>query len=200
MFEHYVGRQLKLIEAAQVEPEIVFGKGGGNKSVDWFVILPNLVVLVEVKSRRLGPAARAGDAALFASLAETLGGAKEQLTRTVERLADGHPAFAHIPTDRPMLGLIVTAEPYYTGPAYLLDHGVATIRGGRLSDVPVTTASARELEWLVTHGSDLEPMLLAEMAKAAGGVVGLRDIGKKPGVDNPILLNAWDSYPWPTTT
>jgi hypothetical protein len=200
LFEHYIGRQLKLIEGAQVEPEIVFGKGGGNKSVDWFVVLPNLVILVEVKSRRLGPAARAGDAALFTSLAETLGGARKQLTRTVHHLADGHPAFSHIPTDRSMLGLIVTAEPYYTGPAYLLDHDVATIPGGALPDVPVTTASAREIEWLVTHGGDVEPLLLAEIAKASGGVVGLGDIGNKSEVDNPILLNAWDSYPWPTAT
>jgi hypothetical protein len=84
LFEHYIGRQLKLIDGAEVEPEIVFGKGGGNKSVDWFVILPNLVILVEVKSRRLGPAARAGDAALFSSLGDTLGGARKQLTRTVD--------------------------------------------------------------------------------------------------------------------
>ncbi len=79
------------------------------------MILPHLVVLVEVKSRRLGPAARAGDATLMNSLSETLGGARKQLTRTVSHLADNHPAFTHIPTDRPMLGLIVTAEPFYTG-------------------------------------------------------------------------------------
>ena len=99
LFEHYIGRQLKLIEGARVEPEIAYGKGGGNKSVDWFVVLPNLVILVEVKSRRLRPAARAGDAALFTSLAETLGGARRQLTRTVERLGEGDPAL--LTSDRP---------------------------------------------------------------------------------------------------
>ena len=197
LFEHYIGRQLKLIEGAEVQPEIVFGRGGGSKSVDWFVILPNLVILVEVKSRRLGPAARAGDAALFTSLADTLGGARKQLSRTVDNLADGHPAFSHIPTDRPMLGLIVTAEPFYTGSAYLLDHDVAVIPGGSLRDVPVAAVSAREVEWLVTHGPDVEPLLLAEIAEAGDGVVSLRAIGKKADVDNPILLNAWNSYPWP---
>ena len=162
------------------------------------MILPHLVILVEVKSRRLGPAARAGDATLMNSLSETLGGARKQLTRTVSHLADNHPAFTHIPTDRPMLGLIVTAEPFYTGAAYLLDHDVAAIPGGRLPDVPVTAASAREVEWLVTHGKDVEPLLLAVMAKSAGGVVSLRDIGKKTDTENPILLNAWNAYPWPT--
>lgn len=197
LFEHYIGRQLRLIEGAEVQPEIVFGRGGGSKSVDWFVILPNLVILVEVKSRRLGPAARAGDAALFTSLADTLGGARKQLSRTVDNLADGHPAFSHIPTDRPMLGLIVTAEPFYTGSAYLLDHDVAVIPGGSLRDVPVAAVSAREVEWLVTLGPDVEPLLLAEIAEAGDGVVSLRAIGKKADVDNPILLNAWNSYPWP---
>ncbi|MFJ3113739.1 hypothetical protein ACIPI2_07025 [Micrococcus luteus] len=197
LFENYIGRQLKLIEGAEVHPEISFGKGGGSKSVDWFVILPNLVLLVEVKSRRLGPAARAGDTALMESLTETLGGARKQLTRTVYHLAEKHSAFKHIPTDRPMLGLIVTAEPFYTGAAYLLDHDVAIIPGGALPDVPVASASAREIEWLVTHGEDVEPMLLAEMEKSAGGVVSLSDIGKRAGAENPILVNAWNAYPWP---
>lgn len=38
LFEHYIGRQFKLIETAEVLPEIIFGKGGGMKSVDWFVL------------------------------------------------------------------------------------------------------------------------------------------------------------------
>jgi hypothetical protein len=116
----------------------------------------------------------------------------------VNHLADGHSAFAHIPTDRPMLGLIVTAEPFYTGAAYLLDHDVALIPGGSLPDVPVAAASARDIESLVTHGADSGPLLLAEIAKSnGGGVVNLRDLGKKAGVDNLILINAWSSYPWP---
>lgn len=198
LFEHYIGRQLKLIEGADVEPEIEFKKGGSQKSVDWFVILPNLVILVEVKSGRLGPAARAGDASLMPSLSRTLGQARSQLARTVNHLADNHPAFKHVPTNRPILGLIVTAEPFYTGAAYLLDHTGPTIPGGALPDVPVAAVSARDIEWLVTHGQDVEPMLLAEMAKSAkeGSVVGLHNIGKKASTENPILANAWDAYPF----
>lgn len=197
LLEHYIGRQLKLIEGAEVLPEIVFGKGGGHKSVDWFVIFPDLVILVEVKSRRLGPAARAGGAALMNSLRETIGGAKDQLTGTVGHLSDGHSAFAAIPTDRPMLGLIVTAEPFYTGAAYLLDHDVPVIPGGSLPDVPVAAVSARDIESLVTHGADVEPMLLAEMAKNGGRAVNVRNFDRKAGVENVILSDAWDAYPWP---
>ncbi|MCI9888873.1 hypothetical protein JT358_10445 [Micrococcales bacterium 31B] len=199
LFEHYIGRQLELIEDAKIEPEIVFGKhGGGQKSIDWFVILPHLVILVEVKSSRLGPAARAGEATLVNSLSNTLGGARQQLSRTVSNLADNHPAFNHIPTNRPMLGLIVTAEPFYSGTAYLLNHDDAAISGGRLPDVPIATVSARDIEHLVTHGRDVEPLLLAKMARSVGGVVSLHDIGKKVDAENPILLNAWNAYPWPT--
>ena len=97
-------------------------------------------------------------------------------------------------------GLQPLTGQHYSRVRLLLDHDVATIPGGALPDVPVTTASAREIEWLVTHGGDVEPLLLAEIAKARGGVVGLGDIGNKSEVDNPILLNAWDSYPWPTAT
>jgi hypothetical protein len=165
--------------------------------VDWFVVLPGLVILVEVKSRRLGPAARAGGPALLESLAATLGGARRQLSTTVGHLAEGHEAFAHIPTDRPMLGLIVTAEPFYTGSVFLLDHDVAVIPGGALPDVPVAAVSAREVEWIVTHGADVEGLLLKQIADRGDGVVGLRNIGKKVGVENPILSAAWESYPWP---
>lgn len=197
LFEHYIGRQLKMLEGAEVLPEVVFGKGGGDKSVDWFVIFSNLVILVEVKSRRLGPAARATDTVLMESLGETMGGARKQLKRTVKNLSHDHPAFADIPRDRPIVALIVTAEPYYTGAAYLLDHEESVIPGGSLPDVPVAAVSARDMENLVTHGADVEPMLLAEIAKSSGRAINLRDLGKKAGVENAILSKAWDAYPWP---
>lgn len=198
LFEHYIGRQLRLIEGAEVIPEIRYGKGGGLKSVDWFVVMPGLVLLVEVKSRRMALAARAGGPKLVDALGETLRTARNQLTRTVENLAAGTPAFSDIPTDRPMLGLIVTAEPFYTAASYLLDYDSPVIPGGALADVPVATASARGIEWLVTHGADVESLVLDLISKRGAGVVSVRDIGKREDVQNTILTNAWDSYTWPT--
>ena len=197
LFEHYVGRQLKLIPDAEVTPEIVFGKGGGQKSVDWFAVFPNLVVLIEAKSKRLGPAARAGDPSLLDTLHGSLGGARKQLSETINHLSDGHLAFAHIPTDRPMVALIVTAEPFYSGGAYLMDYsGGPTISGGNLPDVPLGWMSSRQLESLVTHGADVEEILLDIIAKRGDGIVGFLDVGKQAGAQNPILENAWLSYPW----
>lgn len=198
LFEHYVGRQLKLIEEAEVHPEVVFGKGGGNKSVDWFVIMPKLVLLIEVKSRRLGPAAQAGDPKLIDALTASLGEARDQLGRTIDHLAQAHPAFVHIPTDRPMVAFIVTAEPFYSAGAYLMDHTDGpTIPGRGLPDVPVGAVSARQLESLVTHGAEVEDILLDLLAGRGNGVIGLLNVAKKQGTQNPILEKAWDSYPWP---
>lgn len=197
LFEHYIGRQLRLIKNADIQPEIVFNEGGNQKSVDWIVIMPNLVILVEVKSSRLGPKARASTESLMSSLQRTLSHAQTQLARTVDHLSNKHTSFSHIPTDRPMLGMIVTAEPFYTGTAHLVEQKIAVIPGGEMADVPVTVASAREVERLVTHGENAEQLLLAELDKfrSTGVGVSLRNI--KGHAQNPILLNAWDTYPRP---
>lgn len=198
LFEHYIGRQLKLIDSAEVHPEIVFSKDGGKKSTDWFVVLPGVVMLVEVKSKRISPGARAGDPTLIDTYDGALGEGRDQLTRTVAKLSERHPAFNHIPTDRPVVALIVTAEPFYSAGAYLMDHSDGpTIPGGTLPDVPVGAASARQIESLVTHGADVEGIMLDLLAKRGDGIVGLLDVGKKAGAHNPILENAWNSYPWP---
>jgi hypothetical protein len=51
MFQNYVGAQLALLEHATVVPEITYGKSS-EKTVDFFVITPDVVVLVEVKAAR----------------------------------------------------------------------------------------------------------------------------------------------------
>jgi hypothetical protein len=199
LFEHYIGRQLRLLDEAEVHPEVIYNRSGGQKkSVDWLVIFEDLVLLVEVKSRRLGPGQQAGTPSLFGTLEETLTHSRRQLERTIEAMADGVPEFAHIPTDRQILGVIVTAEPFHTGAAYMLDHDVATISNPTLGDIPVAVASARDIEMLMTHGSEVEQVVLHEIATRGTGTVGFNLIGTKDDLDNPILAHAWNSYPWPS--
>ncbi len=51
----------------------------------------------------------------------------------------------------------------------------------------------------MTHGKDVEPLLLAEMAEECWRLSSACvDIGTKTDTENPILLNAWNAYPWPT--
>ncbi|ROR33848.1 hypothetical protein [Kitasatospora cineracea] len=62
LFERYVGRQLALIPDAEVHPEIVvkLSKNQSKKTIDFFVVFPDLVLLVEVKSTRPSEKLRLG--------------------------------------------------------------------------------------------------------------------------------------------
>ena len=62
VFERYVGRQLQLVPGIAVVPQILYG--GDQRSVDWFVIFDELVILIETKSTRLTHEARIGGNAL----------------------------------------------------------------------------------------------------------------------------------------
>lgn len=196
LFEHYIGRNLRLINGAEVHGEVVYGHD--QKSVDWFVVLPGLTILIECKLKRLGLSARAGDASLFDDMAKSVMKAHRQLARTVEKLADRTPEFGHIPSDRPILGMIVSAEPTYTGAAYLVERQAASIRDSRLSDIPVAVLSARELEMLVTHGADVEQIILERLGQHVSGTAfALGDIGSREGRKNELLEDAWGAYPFP---
>ncbi len=200
LFEHYVGRNLRLITGAEVHPEIRYGLSNDMKSIDWFVVMPGLVLLVECKLKRLSLSARAGDSALPKELFLAIENAYLQLRRTIEILADGTSEFAHIPRGRPFLALIVSAEPSYIGNAYLVEQHGATISVGGLTDVPVAALSARELETLVTHGEHVEELLLRLMQdRAPSAALGILGIHTSDGKRNPILESAWATYLFPST-
>lgn len=196
LFEHYIGRQLNLLKGARVTPEISYGRGNGSKSVDWFVVLPHLVILVEVKSARLGPGEKVGSPKLIETLNKTISRARNQLAETIKRISEQHAEFEDIPTDRRMLGLIVTAEPFYTANNYLFQRNQATIPGGNIPDVPITVLSANELEKLVLLGDELETRVLGEIMNRKSRVLNLRGLITKTKGRNPILKTAWDEYPW----
>jgi hypothetical protein len=198
LFEHYVGRHLRLIDGAEVHPELSYGPRRDKKSVDWFVVLPGLVLVIECKLKRLSLAARAGGSALFPELARAVGKAYEQLERSVEQLAAKTPEFSHIPSDRPLLGIIVSAEPIYGGNAYLVEKHGAKLSAGDLRNVPVAAISARDLEAWVTHGAAIEDRLLEVLHNhTVGTALPINDVRLHSDRLNTILRNAWDSYPFP---
>ena len=200
LFEYYIGRNLALIDGAEVHPEIVYGSKKSRKSVDWFVVMPGLVLLVECKLKRLGLAARAGDSTLTGDLTSSIERAYQQLEHSIEQMSAKTPEFSHIPTDRPIIALIVSAEPIYTGAAYLVERQLTSISCGELSDVPVTALSARELEMLVTYGGEAEQLLLQRAQdKAPGDLVSLRDLHPHSARGNTLLEKAWDSYQFPSS-
>ncbi|MDO3403236.1 hypothetical protein QWI29_24605 [Mycolicibacterium neoaurum] len=199
LFEHYVGRNLRLIAGAEVHPEIRYGSGKSMKSIDWFVVMPGLVLLVECKLKRLSLSARAGDLALPKELFLAIERAYDQLRRSVENVAAGTAEFAHIPSDRPLLAMVISAEPSYIGNAYLVEQHGATIAAGAATDVPVAALSARELETLVTHGEHVEELLLRLMQdRAPNTALGILGIHTSDGKRNPILESAWATYLFPS--
>lgn len=140
-FQDYVGRQLKLISGAKVLPEIMYGKH--QRSVDWFVIFDDLVILVEAKSTRLSHLARMGGNRLREDIDRCLRKAYAQIARTNELLNQGHEAFAAIPKERPRIALIATMEPYWAANSSLLQ--------GFLPEptLPTSVASIRAIEHLI---------------------------------------------------
>lgn len=192
VFQEYVGRQLRLMPGATVLPEVVYGDS--QRSVDWFVIFDDLVLLVEVKSTRLSHLARMGGNQLKEDIERCIGKAYAQVSRTDELLRKGHSAFADIPTDRPRIAIIATLEPYWAANTPFM--------GKFLRDplVPTTIASVRAIEHLV------------DVVTALGGPQPLIDIvtdeerrtwnleNALPNIEvskNPILKEAWEKYPFP---
>lgn len=194
--EDYVGMQLASAGLLEIHGEITYDKGQ-CKSVDWFVVLPMLVVYVECKSARMTLGARAGDSTLADVLGRYLGKARSQINRSVSLVRERHEAFSHIPSDRQEIGLIVTAEPFYMANSSLMDDRLPD------ADIPTSTLSLRELEHLLCLPSDeVEDVLRAivcdpekskwPFASALQAVAG----ESLKGRSNKLLESAWDTYSW----
>lgn len=144
LFEIYVGAQLGLLRGV-VNPEIKYEVGGESfLSVDFFFITRKLVVLVEAKATPMRADGRRGGPTLGLDLKRGPGEAVAQIERSARLIREGHPSFSAIPSDRPVVGLVVTLEPYYavSWPS---------------PEVPTWTASVEDLEHVVrcqTHGLD----------------------------------------------
>ncbi|MGH3775503.1 MAG: hypothetical protein ACRDRR_07160 [Pseudonocardiaceae bacterium] len=115
LFEVYVGRQLDLLPDARVLPEIAHGRKESALSVDWFAVFDDCVVLIEVKSTRPTEPVRLADGRAGDELRRMLGHAVNQLNTSAGRVRSGQPGFEEVPSDRPMVGLVVTMEPFHDG-------------------------------------------------------------------------------------
>ncbi|MER6914018.1 nuclease-related domain-containing protein [Streptomyces sp. NPDC000594] len=159
LFEHYVGRHLDLLPDAEVHPEIQvkISKKVSKKTIDFFVVFPDLVLLVEVKSFRPSEQLRLGGPDFTTLLAKQFTKPFEQINRSVRLLRSGeHQELAGIPTDRRMLGMVVTMEQFHqiNTPA----HRVALPD----TDIPVMVTSIADLEDAVTiTGTSLADLLCA---------------------------------------
>ena len=192
LFEAYVGRQLRLLPDAVVVPEIAYGRHNGELSVDWFVIFDDCVILVEVKSTRPTEPVRLADGGLEKALGGVLRNAVRQLNTSASMVRNRTAGFEQIPNDRPLIGLVVTMEPFHTVDAPFTRSYLPQC------DIPFRVCSAFELEHLVTvsdtpvgslllnHFQDPDKEGWSVESALAGHV----------GVPNRVLVKAWETYPW----
>lgn len=137
--EAYTGQQLRHTGQLEVHPEITWGKDG-KKSIDWFVVTPAATILVECKSAHTTIGARAGDPTTLEVIKSKIGPAYKQLNKSVGEMLAGNQKFAHIPRDKPLIGLVVTAEPTYLANTDDVRNNLPEAK------IPIITLCLRELE------------------------------------------------------
>ena len=195
MFEGYVGTQLRLLPDATLKPEIVFGSPE-QKSCDFILILDEVVVVVEVKASRPTIAVRVGQNDDDKELLGKLGHAGKQIVTTARHIRERHPAFTDIPSDRPLVGLIVTLEPFHLQQTL---HAKSIIHN---SDIPETAAWVHDLEDTVAclrGAKDSGLRLLSALSTKDPEQRALRHaLHDLPAARNPILDDSYQRWAtWP---
>lgn len=195
--EHYVGEQLRsMAPTIDLHPEIVYPEGKNEmKSIDWFLVLPSVVIMFEVKSAQFGLLERAGFGDYQDKVQTLLNKATTQLERTSEQLDAGNPLFAHIPSDRPRIGIIVTREPHH------LANSPWFREMANQTPFPTLTVSLRDIESLAALPVAEVERQLADIAnnpdRSTWALSNALDLDKARDAENTLLQRAWDSYPWP---
>ncbi len=186
VFEHYVGRQLQLCGPDALIPEV--GYDTGKKSVDFIVVMPKAILLVEAKATPLTQHARLGGDRLQMDFARAAGKGIDQIERTAGLIRARHPAFSAIPADRAILGLVVTMEPYYQCDTDLVFRRNA-------GSVPTSLCSAWELEQLMSLVSLRADEVLLKMSASTRGSISHALQTLTIGC-NEVLDQAWSKYPF----
>ena len=189
LFEAYVGRQLALVPGASLHPEIQYGTGN-DKSIDWFLVFPDLVLLVEAKLARPTQPLRSGAAAAADALRAAFNKAHKQLDRTYELIQSRRPEFEHIPADRPIVGVVVTLEDFHVANSPLHQPWYS-----RSTKLPTLAISADELEGIVCLERDISSFLRSNITMAAPDANLRWALSQQQVGDNPIIRAAAKTSP-----
>jgi hypothetical protein len=150
------------------------------------------VILVEVKSTRPTEPVRLADSRLEKALGSVLSKAVKQLNTSASLVRNRAAGFEGIPGDRPLIGLVVTMEPFHTVDAPFTRSYLPQC------DIPFRVCSAYELEHLVTVAdASAGSLLLSHFQNQArdGWSVESALTGHE-SVPNRVLVQAWETYPW----
>lgn len=144
-FERYIGVQLGFIRHAQLHPEIVYDDD--QKSVDYIIETPEVLVLVEAKSVAPNIDTRSGIFPDDGDVERNVQRACKQITRSAELIEQGHPDFPAL-DGRQMRGLVITREPYFNLPLPFLTDVVQP------ASIPTTIVSSQHVEGVIPALSD----------------------------------------------
>lgn len=189
VFEHYVGQQIDLLTPELALHDVEYQRG--QRAADWVVVLPKAVLVIEAKATPLTAGARLGTDRLQEDLDRTPGRAIAQIDRTAVLIKERHAAFRDVPADRPVLGLIVTLEPYFQCNADL-------VWSRPDSETPILLAAIRELESLVTITDiSVDEVLVRLVADEERSRWNLGNaVANHDRTRNAVLDRAWARYPF----
>jgi hypothetical protein len=192
LFQQYVGDQLRLIPTTDVLGEIEYrirGKETGQ-SADWIVVHDDVVLIVEVKSAMPTEDYRLGWDQGITTTKDKIGKAFKQIDRTAGHIRERRAEFSAVPDDRPIVGLVITLEPFHMAQGYPVRQKLPT------TTTPTLICSADELELMVIAE---KPTMSDIVLRAVNdpGVEGwaLKTIsGPHSTMRNPILDKAWQVF------
>ncbi len=195
VFQHYVGRQLRLVEGERtVIPEAAYGTRRNRKdSNDWFLDLPGLLVLIECKARQPIESLRTASEDWLRSVEESIGKGIKQLNRSNRDLGAIATVENRIDEAKPRIGLVVTLEPFYLNQNWLIREHLPT------ADLPVGVISISELESLVRLPAANLADALLEAADAApplrvpNVLLLARALAIPIEAENRLLVDTWES-------
>lgn len=162
-----------------------------RKSIDWIAVFPECVLLVEVKSSRPPEGVRIGDPDAIKKQFSELAYARTQIDRTAECVIDRIPEFTEIPHDRPIVGLVITMEPWHNA-----DFVVRDVVKEEWA-TPATYWGASTLEHFASYEIPQPGTVIMEAVEAAQRGRLLAEVfGDYPVRENPVLEKAWNQLPW----
>lgn len=143
-YQNYIGEQLRLLQHATVHPEITYGSS--QRSVDFIVETPEVLVLVEAKSVAPDAQTRSGIFPRDGGF-DRINQACNQISRTAKLIKESHPDLPAL-DGRPVRGLVVTREDHFN----LLMPFITDLV--KPASVPTTVISSQQLEQILSGLSD----------------------------------------------
>jgi hypothetical protein len=189
VYQHYVGRQLDQISAATAIPETKYGPRKDRRdSCDWFLDLPDLIVLIECKARQPIESLRTGSDTWLSSVEGSIGKAISQLNQSNKNLKSIAAEDPRIDASKPRVGLVVTLEPFYVNNNPWLQAQLPN------ADFPVGVISIGELEDLTRLGADaISEVLTTAPRTHSNNVMQVSFDLEESTPDNRLLVDTWDT-------